>query len=321
MKNGYIYVLANSSMPGLVKVGMTSRPPDDRAQELSGATGVPTQFIVVYEQYVADCSAAESFVHTTLERKGFRVSENREFFSAPVKEVVNAILSIPTDIVTTGRVEEEDDLISPSVVDELSALALIENSDSYDYPPWWSIWQQAEAAYYGLEDEIEDHREALRLYRDSAKLGCHLAYERLAQLHSGTSQVVGENVSKAIDYLKEGARRGNYACYLNMASIFNYNEQTENSKKCLKFFFRDRENKKDELVEREMFIDQSFIEAISGPINIVSSISEQELVQVIEMRDDLLLVVQKKLDRYRTQDWAQPLLPKLEEIHEWLYTL
>jgi hypothetical protein len=39
---GYIYVLTNPNMPGLVKIGYTQRLPRERANELSRATGVPS---------------------------------------------------------------------------------------------------------------------------------------------------------------------------------------------------------------------------------------------------------------------------------------
>ena len=81
---GYLYVLANSAMPGIVKIGKTTRSSTERATELSKVTGLPTPFIVVYEQLFENCSSAEMFVHTFLTDKGFRISENREFFSAPV---------------------------------------------------------------------------------------------------------------------------------------------------------------------------------------------------------------------------------------------
>ncbi len=64
---GYIYVLVNSAMPGLVKVGKTARDPVGRAQELSGATGVAAPFMVVFEQVFVDCDAAESAIHRSLE--------------------------------------------------------------------------------------------------------------------------------------------------------------------------------------------------------------------------------------------------------------
>ncbi len=38
---GYIYIISNPSMPGLVKIGRTSRDPQTRLRELNSATGVP----------------------------------------------------------------------------------------------------------------------------------------------------------------------------------------------------------------------------------------------------------------------------------------
>jgi hypothetical protein len=40
MPAGYIYVLENETIPGLVKIGSTERNPEDRAKELM-TTGVP----------------------------------------------------------------------------------------------------------------------------------------------------------------------------------------------------------------------------------------------------------------------------------------
>ena len=89
---GYIYILINPSMEGLIKIGKTTRCVKDRASELSKSTGVPTHFIVAYETNVKNCTRAEEFVHTLLAKKGYRINPNREFFNAPVTEAVNAIL-------------------------------------------------------------------------------------------------------------------------------------------------------------------------------------------------------------------------------------
>jgi hypothetical protein len=126
---GFLYVLANSAMQGMVKVGKTTRSPAERAAELSAATGLPTPFIVVYEQLFEDCTEAETFVHTLLASKGFRVADNREFFSAPANEVIRAIALAPgaIDGDWNGAEEEaeDDDLLSDSPVgDELDALSL-----------------------------------------------------------------------------------------------------------------------------------------------------------------------------------------------------
>src|SRR5262249_49414721 len=57
---GYVYVLINASIKGLVKVGSTARDPEARAKELSAATGVAQPFTVVYSAYFNDCVAAEA---------------------------------------------------------------------------------------------------------------------------------------------------------------------------------------------------------------------------------------------------------------------
>jgi hypothetical protein len=66
MSAGFVYVLLNSSMPGVIKVGKTTRTPSERVEELSGVTGVPTPFIVAYEEHFTDCDAAQQFLHTKL---------------------------------------------------------------------------------------------------------------------------------------------------------------------------------------------------------------------------------------------------------------
>lgn len=97
-EEGFVYALINPSLPGLVKVGKTSRDVQSRALELSSATGVPTPFIVAFEQFFSDCTQAEDFVHQYLADRGFRVASNREFFDAPLNEVVRAISLAPSSI-------------------------------------------------------------------------------------------------------------------------------------------------------------------------------------------------------------------------------
>ena len=88
---GYIYVLINASMPGLIKIGMTTRSVEERAYELSQSTGVPTPFIVAYEKYVHDCYTGERIVHSILESEGYRVKKNREFFNATLNKAIDVI--------------------------------------------------------------------------------------------------------------------------------------------------------------------------------------------------------------------------------------
>lgn len=80
---GYVYILSNPSMPGIVKVGRTSRSVHGRAGELY-QTGVPTPFVVEHSVLSPDCVALERQVHETL--MGQRVGPDREFFVLSVDE-------------------------------------------------------------------------------------------------------------------------------------------------------------------------------------------------------------------------------------------
>lgn len=88
---GYVYVMINPSLPNLVKIGKTSREPNERAKELSSATGVPTPFILVYYKPFRDCHLAESVIHHFFEKKGARVNGNREFFQVSTNEAIDLI--------------------------------------------------------------------------------------------------------------------------------------------------------------------------------------------------------------------------------------
>lgn len=245
--SGYVYALINPSMPGLVKVGRTARDPKDRAQELSSTTGVPTEFTVVYSCFFADMTEAEAYVHTSLERKGYRLSDNREFFDADVSDVINAIISAPGKTTERGTVsdETEDDLDSlPSVSDELDEFVL----SNYEAPSEGDkIFDEANAYYTGDEDSLQDYREALRLFNQAAKLGSIDAYELLGDMYEN-GLGVREDKQRALEYYKTGTRKGNFICYSKMGQLFlnqwaNTGQMDEtlksNAFKCWDRFFHD----------------------------------------------------------------------------------
>lgn len=88
---GKIYAMLNPSMPGLVKIGKTTRLSESRAHELS-TTGVPTPFIVIYEVDVEDCDVAEQLVHKTFASQ--RVNDRREFFRVEPKVAVDVLAGL-----------------------------------------------------------------------------------------------------------------------------------------------------------------------------------------------------------------------------------
>lgn len=93
---GYVYVMTNSSIEGQVKIGKTTRDPYERAKELSSATGIPTPFVVVFYKQFKDCHYAEKLIHQYLEKKGYRVSNNREFFCMSINEAIEVVQSMYT---------------------------------------------------------------------------------------------------------------------------------------------------------------------------------------------------------------------------------
>ena len=82
---GFVYVLRNECMPGIYKIGMTSRAPSQRCDELSAATSAPIPFEIVCFGEVRDPAWVESTMHDSFSE--YRVSEGREFFALPGDEM------------------------------------------------------------------------------------------------------------------------------------------------------------------------------------------------------------------------------------------
>lgn len=89
MNDGYIYILKNPSFENLLKIGQTTRSPEERAQEISSATGVPTTYTVEYSFKVPKCEEAETLVHQKLE--SYRFNKSKEFFDIPIEQAINVI--------------------------------------------------------------------------------------------------------------------------------------------------------------------------------------------------------------------------------------
>ena len=90
MSAGYVYILMNASLrPNQFKIGKTTRHPEQRAREISRGTGVPQEFEVNYQEYVADCHRVEQLVHADLAE--YRVSGRKEFFEVPLHTAVKIL--------------------------------------------------------------------------------------------------------------------------------------------------------------------------------------------------------------------------------------
>ena len=90
----YVYVLVNKSMPSMVKIGMTVREVEERAKEISGATGVPTPWVPVFSFKCFNSYKLEQELHAYLD--AVRVSGNREMFYMHSKDAINIVKQIGT---------------------------------------------------------------------------------------------------------------------------------------------------------------------------------------------------------------------------------
>lgn len=89
---GYVYVLANASMPGLLKIGVTRRTVEERVAELDGTTAVPTPFSITAWFPSGDPEQHERKIHDVL--GSCRVRQQREFFKISVEAAVSAVQNV-----------------------------------------------------------------------------------------------------------------------------------------------------------------------------------------------------------------------------------
>ena len=88
---GYVYILTNKCLKGMVKIGMTSRPVDTRSKELFN-TSLPMPFDEFASLKTSKFVEVEDLVHrilTKLTRK--RVNESREFYKIKPGEALEIL--------------------------------------------------------------------------------------------------------------------------------------------------------------------------------------------------------------------------------------
>lgn len=237
---GFLYVLINPNMPGLVKIGRTERDPGERAKELSRVTGVPSPFVVAYECFFSDCAAAEAFCHTDLSSKGFRVSENREFFEISCSEAINSILrakkyvdALPPSIHDSEDDDENSDspmsADSDGETDFLNSLTITTDSD--DTPPWEEFLELGNAYYSGEGECLQDFDEALVNYKKAVKLGSGEACKCIGGMFEFGDGVTQDD-KLALQWYKEGVKKGYFASYSSMVRLFAFQDNFDNAAKC-----------------------------------------------------------------------------------------
>ena len=88
-KSGFIYVMRNASHDkNIFKIGMTSRNPNIRSNELYG-TATPDQFLIANDWWVADRCSAEKLIHEFFNE--YRINKKREFFRVEYKLLMTVV--------------------------------------------------------------------------------------------------------------------------------------------------------------------------------------------------------------------------------------
>lgn len=100
---GVIYILTNPVMPGLVKIGCTTGPVEDRVKDLSSATGVPVAFACHFAARVSNMLAKEKLLHQLFD--DHRINPKREFFKIAPEKVVIALRLGDLVEVTPGKTD------------------------------------------------------------------------------------------------------------------------------------------------------------------------------------------------------------------------
>ena len=103
---GYVYILSNPVMPGLVKIGFTTE--DDINVRLNGLfqTGVPVPFDVEYACRIPDCKKVERALHRAFHPQ--RTHARREFFNIEADQAIAILelfeaIDLTVDVIRRGE--------------------------------------------------------------------------------------------------------------------------------------------------------------------------------------------------------------------------
>ena len=200
---GFVYIMINPSYgKEIVKIGKTTKEPEERAKELSSSTGVATPFIVVYKRAFKNCHIAEKIAHEILESRGCRVNSSREFFAISIPDAINIILQLPNDA------EEE------FAEDEYSA----EECSNDDLAE--EFYEMGDEYAYGSENTFQDIDKAIACYERSANLGKTEALHSLGMVWYYDKS----NAEKALQYFHLATDKGCWISYRYLAYIYGNKE-------------------------------------------------------------------------------------------------
>lgn len=214
--HGYVYILSNPGMPGLLKIGMTRFDPTRRVQELSSATGVPTPFQLVYYREFHDCVAAELEIHSIFATKGLRYNDQREFFSVDTVEAINTLLSL-------GDEEIANNSSQPTEVLDVENYNADINWDEY-YKKHYEFSNTFRNSKLYQEWNDFFYSQASPLHRKDANFTNELQNFIDRGIYNGISllaiELFPDDIDKRIQFILEYAKKGYISGYIEVTEEY-----------------------------------------------------------------------------------------------------
>lgn len=212
---GYVYILSNISMPGLLKIGMTRLDPTKRVKELSSSTGVPTPFNLVYYREFNDCVAAEFEIHSILAAKGLRYNDQREFFTIDTTDAINVLLGLKdSDVIIEDTISNSELKNFNDDIDLVLFTASLENK----------IKKYKESDFYKSGEEFHKNN----IYNRRDKIPNEIMAEYKCYIDNGLfSHVVPFSIlmhcfemDSQIELILEYAKKGYVSGYIDVIEIY-----------------------------------------------------------------------------------------------------
>ena len=176
--SGILYFLVNKSMPGLVKIGYTTKKLRDRLQQLN-TTGIPSPFLTSSLFYVKNAKDCEREVHQQLEK--YRKNPNREFFSQTVSVLIQESIGVIGKYIESSEPvslfqREESVQFEPDKDDIYFMFYLLHDSYENNIPYSATELSQHHSNYAPLELELkfinlEKHGFVKRVNREHEGMG------------------------------------------------------------------------------------------------------------------------------------------------------
>jgi TPR repeat protein len=192
---GWVYILSNKTFPNLVKIGMTTKTPEERAKGLDN-TGLPYRYVVEYKIRVNNHHKLEQAVHRDM--KYYREDKGKEFFRCTVEDAIKSINKIISN-----------DTLNQYITPKKPV------SQAEEANQWFKLGY---AAY-----SKQDYQTAFNYYQKAAAQGDANAQCNLGYMYDTNGCGVIKNESTAVEWYKKAAAQGHTVAQKNLLLIHEKN--------------------------------------------------------------------------------------------------